>query len=260
MKIIEVLGGVKSSMFNDDIISRTLSHSKFGDDFINNHSFISVKIKLEDDKDYCAFLFRRLWECVYLKATQYSYILDSDEGVCAIIKMSLSESIRIIDSLTPPVLKSKLQEFTQSVDHITTVLNDFLFDPKAGEYYRDAFIKSIDMYEFPYTSNYDDRRIERLMSITGNVEACDVIASSVSINNMINEDTDWANIAATITFVINTQNVRSLCAAMNSNYHITSVVSNAYGVKVRCVNNSFGSNDDYILNIIKNTYKDIMGR
>lgn len=294
MKIIEVCSGVRSGIFNDEMIERTLSHSKFGDDYINDQSFISVKLRLESDDDYKAFLFRRLWECVYLKATQYSYILDSDEGI-TIVKISLSEAIRIIDSLTPPALKSKLQEFTSSVDHITTVLNDFLFDPKAGEYYRDAFIKSINMYQFPYSSNYDSNRIDHLALINSNLTVCDVIASFLSIDSLINVDpSDVSNkmMSTTVTFAIQVQNIRDLCNVLHVGYNVTSVVCNPQTTTIRCVVDSFrtfsneyrevvnsggdgvaypdcndminiqsqSQNNDWILNVIRNTYKDILSK
>lgn len=292
MKIIEVSNQARSGLFSDEMIARSLSHAQFGDDYVNDQTFISIKIELENEADYRAFLFRRLWECVYLKAAQYSYILDIETNT-AIIKISLSEAIRLIQSLTPPALKSKLQEFTKSVDHITTVLNDFLFDPKAQEYYRSVFIKMTSLCEFPYTSNYDKKRTEHLMSVNSSSEVCDVIASEVSIQNLVNiDENDQANLCMStmVTFAITTKDIKSLCEVLHIGYNVTSVECNAYGTTVRCVTTNFhtfsseyrsminsggeasyidndvikliqsqNQNNDYILNTIRNTYKSILG-
>ena len=119
MKILSVGKNARGGMFDDAMIDRTLHTSKFGDDYINDTTFISVKVQLENDDDYRAFLFRRLWECIFLKARQYSFIVDGEEGI-ALLKISLSEAIRMIHTMTPPALSNKLSEFTMSIDHICT--------------------------------------------------------------------------------------------------------------------------------------------
>ena len=289
MKILSVGKNARGGMFDDAMIDRTLRTSKFGDDYINDTTFISIKIQLENDDDYRAFLFRRLWECIFLKARQYSLIVDGEEGI-ALLKISLSEAIRMIHTMTPPALSNKLSEFTMSIDHICTVLNDFLFDPQATTYYTDIFVKTTNFRQFPFASNYDAKRTEQLVALTGNKEVCDVIASDNHIRHLINiNPNDVANMEMifAITFAITSKDIRTLCNVLTTKYNVTAVTCDAWGVMVRCTTNDFqpfsreyrgaisgmesltnedvkalhveGKENDYILNVIRNTYRNIIG-
>lgn len=263
MQIIEVLRDIYSSTFPKEIVERTLNKSLYGDDFINSKTFISIKVRLETDDDYKALLYRRLWECVYLKSGDYSWIADHEEyDNIAIIRLSIAEVIGVIEQMTPPVLKNKLGEFTSSIDHIYTVLNDFLFDEKAGEYYRSVFTKAINLNEFPYVSNYDFSRTKNLMNLTGHNEICDVIASTMSLRDICELDgaIDSKRMCS-ITFVITTKDIRQLCHELVNSHHVTSVDCNAYGISVRIVAPNFKPKleiDRWFVNKIKNTYSKLL--
>ena len=258
MKILEIMNDVRSDLFTQEMINRTLNKALYGDDYINSKSFILIKVKLENIDDYKSFLYRRLWETVYMKSShQYSFILDAEEDT-AILKISLSEAISLIQQLTPPVLKKKLGEFTCSIDHICTVLKDFLFDENAGEYYRSVFIKSINFNEFPYVSNYDFTRTKNLMQMTGKSEVCDVIASTVSIRNIINLDSNIGN--CSITFVATVKDPKQLCCELNNHHHITSINVNGYGISVRIVASVFQIQfNKFFVEKIRNTYNHLLG-
>ena len=255
MKILEIMNDVRSDLFTQEMINRTLNKALYGDDYINSKSFISIKVKLENIDDYKSFLYRRLWETEYMKSSHYSFILDAEEDT-GILKISLSEAIGLIQQLTPPVLKKKLGEFTCSIDRICTVLKDFLFDENAGEYYRSVFIKSINFNEFPYVSNYDFTRTENLMRMTGKSEVCDVIASTVSIRDII--DSIIGN--CSITFVATVKDPKQLCCELNNDHHITSINVNGYGISVRIVSSIFQiSNEKFFIEKIRNTYNHLLG-
>lgn len=290
MKIIEVLSGVRSP-FPKEMINRVLCNSQFGDDYMNDHSYISIKIKMENRNDFTAFLYRRLWECVYLKMdqSQYSFMIDD---ICT-MKLSLSEVIRVINELTPPVLKNKIQEFTMSVDNMTAVLNDFLFDPNGGQFYRSMFFKICHFEPFPHTSNYDFKRTEKLSDMSCQKEICDVISSTVMLDQLINTSIDtmydekpWHPIR--LMFVLTSNNVKKICQEIGFDYHVSSIIESKYGISIRCVADDFKTftvdyrhhiigkanitsdeldsleymnedhGNDYILNIIRNTYKDFI--
>lgn len=257
MKILKIINDVRSDLFTQEMINRTLNKALYGDDYINSKSFISIKVKLENIDDYKSFLYRRLWETVYMKSSHYSFIIDAEEDI-GILKISLSEAIGLIQQLTPPVLKKKLGEFTCSIDHICTVLKDFLFDENAGEYYRSVFIKSINFNEFPYVSNYDFTRTENLMRMTGKSEVCDVIASTVSIRDIITPDSNIGN--CSITFVATVKDPKQLCCELNNDHHITLIDVNGYGISVRIVSSIFQiSSNKFFIEKIRNTYNHLLG-
>lgn len=251
MKIISIDDNIRSSVFNENIINRSLKNGLFGDDYINDNSFIFFKVQFENRKDYESFLYRRLWECIYLKSSEYSYILDNDKGI-AILKISLSEALNLFrSSLLPPILKKKLGEYTESIDHIITVLNDIFFDELTWERNTGQFKKLISFNPFEHVSNYNMNRTNKIISICNLSSICDVIASNVNISQIINGCDDDISMVCVIT----TKDIRSLCYALDNSINVTSLIVNpTTGYSVKCVIDKFNHNP-YIINLIKNTYE-----
>ena len=48
MKILEIMNDVRSDLFTQEMINRTLNKALYGDDYINSKSFISIKVKLDE--------------------------------------------------------------------------------------------------------------------------------------------------------------------------------------------------------------------
>ena len=253
MNIISIENKIRSTCFNETMINQTLKNGMFGDDYVNDNAFLFFKVQLENRKDYISFLYRRLYECIYMKSSQYSYILDNDNGV-AILKISLSESIRLLQSsLIPPLMKqTKMNEYVQSIDHITCVLNDVFFDKLTRDRNMGKFQELIMFCPFPYESNYNMNRTNKLIEICGIYDVCDVITSNTNVSSIIN----WsAGDVISFVCVVTTRDIQTLCSNLDNSINVTSLKVNPdKSVSVKCVVNEFNGNP-YLLSMIKNTYE-----
>ena len=104
--------------FNDNHpVNFMLAKNIFNDHFYEN---IIVDITIDIDKpEY--FLYRKLWETVYLnRNTNFSLYDKINKNY--VIRISLSEALRFINEATPPILKDKIPSSTSSIINVFDLL------------------------------------------------------------------------------------------------------------------------------------------
>lgn len=134
----------------------SLLQRKLINDVLFNKVFFDVQINFTN-ADAVPYLYRRLWEKMYIKNDR-----DSDiHGNNLRIPITLSEAIAYIRSAVPaaPALQKRMDEYLESTENIRIVINDLLGDPIAGTTNMSIFQNVCMVKEFDHKPTYNTRRI-----------------------------------------------------------------------------------------------------
>ena len=150
-------------------------------------SFFDISILIDRPVD---FLYRRIWECVYIKRGCSTRTTVND---CIInLRLSLSEAIQYIYTVTPPRLQCLIKDSIKSIDDITQLLHQFLIDDNEGQSitYLSMFKKLTHLESFDTSWNHDTTCIDVIRQ-HGNQNglAGVVVSSSISIPEIVNNET-----------------------------------------------------------------------
>lgn len=156
----------------------------------NDHLFECVWYTITVELDSCIqFLYRRMWESVYLRKGYSHFDIKSDKMRLTI---SLSEALQFIHTATPPRLKHLIPESTKSIKDITTLLKQFLMDDNSGQLitYISIFKKITHLEQFETVWDYDTKSIDVLREYGENPNGlvCSVVHCSGSIETIINDE------------------------------------------------------------------------
>ena len=169
-----------------EFINSLLNKSIFND-YLFEQTFFDISILIDRPVD---FLYRRIWECVYIKRGCSTRTTMND---CIInLRLSLSEAIQYIYTVTPPRLQCLIKDSIKSIDDITQLLHQFLIDDNEGQSitYLSMFKKLTHLESFDTSWNNDTTCIDVIRQ-HGNQNglAGVVVSSSISIPEIVNNET-----------------------------------------------------------------------
>ena len=139
-------------------------------DIILDSTFIIVEMELNKKEDCIGFIYRRLWESVYLRRTDsnvLSKLTFDDKKMIAKLHVSLSEAINYINQITPPIYKGKLIGKLRSVDDIRSMVDFYLNDTTNSTYKHiiTSFRNLLNMQKFDTVWKYNNTRFGAIESM-----------------------------------------------------------------------------------------------
>jgi len=159
VKSIEIAPSIDE--YNKEMILRLLKRD-IPNDILLNKFFVDITIDMNDPKDHPQdFLYRLLWEHIYLRRSTYHQSSKYLGNKCVLIRISLVEAINYIRTVTPPMYKSRVHELYQGLDEIKESLEIFLIEEKNdGGFNLASFRKGMGFNPFETETTYDFSRTE----------------------------------------------------------------------------------------------------
>lgn len=141
--------------FIDRLLGNKMTNEPLFDD-----TYFTVCINMTDGReDYVNYLYRLLWEKLYIHQKSKSIVVDGE----LILKLSVSDAIGFIHFATPPLLKNLIPDSIKSLDSIYEVLKQFLLEGngnrgKEQEYFG-YFRQFTKLLKFDTVWTHDDTKI-----------------------------------------------------------------------------------------------------
>lgn len=184
----------------------SLLQRKLINDVLFNKVFFDVQIYFTD-ADAIPYLYRRLWEKMYIKNDRDSNI----HGNSLRIPITLSEAIAYVRSAVPaaPALQKRMDEFLESTENIRIVIKDLLGDPIAGTTNMSIFQNVCMVKKFEHKPTYNARRILTIKEAmqkahvrVGDGIVCDWIVANSKTNTTVNDVLTGSNAPPGLVFGI----------------------------------------------------------
>lgn len=184
------------------LIRLALEKELFLDTPFENY-FFKIIIKLEDSDKFVDFMYRLLWEKVYLKSEKKSIYNPNNDTINMYV--SLSEVIGFIHKATPPRLQNLIPESIKTIDSIIELMEQFLIDDNSGQLitYHSYFKEHFHFQPFETRWTYDKNRMKLLRRYNPLGVIPDIEVSNKSIYDIINYNNnrpEVSDIRAVITF------------------------------------------------------------
>ena len=189
---------------HESFINQLLEKGIFND-YVFDHYWIAITVELDE---YIQFLYRYMWEDLYLHIKQSWYFTPTNLSQSAtrrsvftdnktlFVDMSLSEALQFIELATPPALKHLIPESTNSVDNVIAILKQFLMEENGGQLitYIDIFKKTMRFNYFETRWSYDLKPIEILREVGENQNGlvCAFIASTKAIEDIAKNESPYS--------------------------------------------------------------------
>lgn len=141
--------------FIDRLLENKMTNEPLFDD-----TYFTVCINITDIReDYVNYLYRLLWEKLYIHQKSKSTVVD---GVLT-LKLSVSDAIGFIHFATPPLLKNLIPDSIKSLDSIYDVLKQFLLEGNGNrgkdQEYIGYFRQFAKLLKFDTVWTHDDTKI-----------------------------------------------------------------------------------------------------
>lgn len=203
MKVTDIKIG-RSSNFVSFLLNKDIHNDILLDDCL-------IDITVEPDR-LSDFLYRRLWETVYLRRKPKKLSTLNDPKSVQ-LTISFVEAINFIKSVTPPVYQSRVHELYRDIDNLKNSLELFLRDDVESILTQNhsIFKKGMGFQEFETEpSKYDMSRINYLRNKTNNDVVVDIFACT-DFNSVLKGDATYThmNIQGMISYY-NQANLRDL--------------------------------------------------
>lgn len=220
--------------FIDRLLENKMTNEPLFDD-----TYFTVHINMTDIReDYVNYLYRLLWEKLYIHQKSKSTVID---GVLT-LKLSISDAIGFIHFATPPLLKNLIPDSIKSLDSIYEVLKQFLLEGNGNrgneQEYIGYFRQFTKLLKFDTVWTHDDTKINtiRTISKTGNTNLiCVLDAYTCSFeevfNNTLPVNTEEVIIQSTID-----------CADENQIKYVSEKILNADSIDIVNINCRYDGN------------------
>lgn len=250
MKILSI------SYINNDKDSFVYSVLKKGllIDPLLESTYFEIDIKLDKKDKLIDFIYRLLWERVYLKRNDMSTYDPKENNVKLYI--SLSEAIGFIYTATPPRIEDQIPDNIKSIDSIIKLLEEFLINDNGDLInYKSLFKNHIRFQQFETHWTYDKTRAQMLRKFNDSGIISDIELSSVSINDLYKECED--NKYITITFHCYTkkdiEDLYNELIYLGNNLEICNVMRDESGSYITVISDDISPSVS-LMNIINRTY------
>lgn len=146
---------------NIDTIN-SMINNKLHNDHLFENTFLVIKFDLENTQDGIDFIYRLLWEGIYLRRNNNNR--SCINSMVVFIVTSIAEALDYIRQITPPIFRDKTMNTLKTVDDIKSMVDFYLADTKASDYkYRiDLFKKCLQFNEFDTIWDYNNERIDMI--------------------------------------------------------------------------------------------------
>ena len=159
---------------HEGFVDFTLSKGIMNDYLFDNLHF---DIYIEDVEPI-DFLYRIMYEQLYLKRTNCKYDMSSMEGKTMKMTITLSEAILFIKAALPPVFKPREKEAYQSINDIKETLLALLEEGDSQIEYMSVFKHNTGLSPFETKTNYDFKRMELMRQFNPTEPLVDVLVCS----------------------------------------------------------------------------------
>lgn len=149
---------------NTDFVNSLLA-SGIPNDIVMDTTFIKLRFELTDPTEYTSFLYRLMWEKMYLRWESTETKMDITHYGIVDIQISLSEAMNFINEITPPIFKGSLKKHIKTIDDIRSMIESNFTDESTKEYNIDMFKKIIHMvpYETKWVYENTNERITKII-------------------------------------------------------------------------------------------------
>lgn len=257
MKVISIKNKGTSAF-----IRLTLEKGLFLDTPFEKH-FFEIIIKLEDSDKFVDFMYRLLWEKVYIKSDMKSFYNPDNDTINMYV--SLSEVIGFIHKATPPRLQHLIPESIKSIESIIEVMEQFLIDDNSGQLitYHSYFREHFHFQPFETRWTYDKNRMKLLRGYNPLGVIPDIEVSNKSIYDIINYNNnrpEVSDIRIVITFHCYTKEdmkrVYDYIYKEDNSLYISNIMRDDTGTYITSYSNSLQPSDS-LKSIISKTYDSI---
>lgn len=168
--------------FIDRLLENKMTNEPLFDD-----TYFTVCINMTDIReDYVNYLYRLLWEKLYIHQKSKSIVVDD----VLTLKLSVSDAIGFIHFATPPLLKNLIPDSIKSLDSIYDVLKQFLLEENGNrgeeQEYIGYFRQFTKLLKFDTVWTHDDAKINAIRK-TGNTNLiCVLDAYTCSFEDVFN--------------------------------------------------------------------------
>lgn len=131
-----------------------------------------------EDVEPIDFLYRIMYEQLYLKRTNCKYDMSSMEGKTMKMTITLSEAILFIKAALPPVFKPREKEAYQSINDIKETLLALLEEGDSQIEYLNVFKHNTGLSPFETKTDYDFKRMELMRQFNPTEPLIDVLVCS----------------------------------------------------------------------------------
>lgn len=226
-------------------------------------NFFEIIIKLEDSDKFIDFMYRLLWEKVYIKSDKKSFYNSDNDTINMYV--SLSEVIGFIHKATPPRLQNLIPESIKTIDSIIEVMEQFLIDDNSGQLitYHSYFKEHFHFQPFETRWTYDKNRMKLLRGYDPLGVIPDIEVSNKSIYDIINYNNnrpEVSDIRVVITFHCYTKEdikrVYSYIYKEDNSLYISNIMRDDTGTYITSYSNHLQPSDS-LKSIISKTYDSI---
>lgn len=257
MKVINIIKPVTRNSLIDELLSKHLTN-----DLLFERCYFAIAVTELDSQ---GFLYRKLWETVYLRRIDH-YSSHNADGSYE-IDMSLAEAISFIRSVTPPLFNSHMEEQFESIDMIYDMLRHYLMEENDQlSYHISVFRKGMMLNKFETHSNYNTDRMDILRKFNpkGLVVDVEAIGGDATVADICN-DNDVSSSVMQLMFFSNTSDLHKLVSLLDDYYSTIRIINVFEGesavdyfIEVTLSYLPFEKNKVGVRELIKKTYQKIL--
>lgn len=256
MQVFEIKMG--DSSFIDGLLEKGIHSDVYFDDY-------PVRIRLKPD-DWFGYVYRELWETVYLKRPGSSIVHKPDinnpntKESEVNLRISLSEAIGFIYAATPPRLQNQIPDSIKSIESIKGLLETFLMDDSNPEkvHYHSIFKDYTHFNQFSTIWKCDNSKVKLLREAVDHGMIGVVLYSGISFGELIESEEKYVDIAMVLHIKTQRDAMKLRRFLNDHNLHIDNLCVEDNELYVLTTSSDFYCNKE-TQEFFKKSYKRILG-